>query len=191
VGASVACVILVVAFAVTRSIAVEHVEGPDEQAAARAVFDAFLVDLRTSAWILGASGAVVAAAAASLIKPRPFGEPLRVAGDWYHLAYDSITEETPYSFKKVAQLTTPDDLDATCKATRGPVGAPLFLLNHWITTDPVPLPSHASKVNAYDPLLERARDCQRLRNHLPNLVAVNFYLRGELFRVVDTLNGLR
>lgn len=46
-------------------------------------------------------------------------------------------------------------------------------------------------MNAYDPLLERARDCQRIRNHLPNLVAVNFYLRGELFRVVDTLNGLR
>jgi hypothetical protein len=110
---------------------------------------------------------------------------------WYHLAYDSITEETPYSFKKVVQLTTPDDLDSTCKANRGPEGAPLFLLNHWITTDPVPLPSHASRVNAYDPLLERARDCQRLRNHLPNLVAVNFYLRGELFRVVDTLNGLR
>jgi disulfide bond formation protein DsbB len=82
VGASVAGVLLVVAYAVTRSIAVEHVEGPDEQAAARAVWDAFLGDLRTAAWILAASGAVVAAAAASLIKPRPFGEPLRVAADW-------------------------------------------------------------------------------------------------------------
>jgi hypothetical protein len=109
---------------------------------------------------------------------------------WYHLAYDSITEETPYAFKKVAQLTSPDDLDASCRPNRGPAGAPLFLLNHWITTDPVPLPSHASKVNAYDPLLKRARDCQRIRSQLPNLVAVNFYLRGELFRVVDTLNGL-
>ena len=47
------------------------------------------------------------------------------------------------------------------------------------------------EVNAYDPLLKRARDCQRTRSHLPNLVAVNFYLEGDLFRLVDTLNGLR
>jgi hypothetical protein len=110
---------------------------------------------------------------------------------WYRLAYDSITEETPYAFSKVPQLTSPDKLDASCEPNRGPEGAPLFLLNHWITTDPVPLPSNAAKVNAYDPLRQRARDCQRIRHHLPNLVAVNFYLRGELFRVVDRLNGLR
>ena len=82
VGAAVAGVLLVVAYSVARSIAVEHVQGPDEQAAARAVWDAFLGDLRTAAWILAASGAVVAAAAASLIEPRPFGQPLRVAVDW-------------------------------------------------------------------------------------------------------------
>jgi hypothetical protein len=46
-------------------------------------------------------------------------------------------------------------------------------------------------VNAYDALLERARECQRIRGHLPNLVAVNFYREGDLFRVVDTLNRLR
>jgi hypothetical protein len=112
------------------------------------------------------------------------GEP------WYHPAYKQITEETPYAFKKVAQLTDPDRLDASCEPNRGPENAPLFLMNHWITTDPVPLPSNASKVNAYDPLLERARDCRRIRDHLPNLVAVNFYRRGDLFEVVDTLNGL-
>jgi hypothetical protein len=109
---------------------------------------------------------------------------------WYHSAYDRITEETPYAFKKVAQLTDPDKLDASCKPNRGPEGAPVFLVNHWITTDPVPLPSNASKVNAYDPLLARAKDCERVRQHLTNLVSVNFYLRGDLFRVVDTLNGL-
>jgi hypothetical protein len=112
------------------------------------------------------------------------------AAPWYHLAYDTITEETPYAFKKVAQLTSTDNLEESCEPNRGPDDAPLFLLNHWITTDPVPLPSKAAKVNAYDPLMARARDCQRIRNHLPNLVAVNFYRRGDLFRVVDTLNGV-
>ena len=110
---------------------------------------------------------------------------------WYHLAYEGITEETPYAFKKVAQLTNPDRLEASCEPNRGPEGAPIFLLNHWITTDPVPLPSDAGKVNAYDPLLERARECQRIRGHLPNLVAVNFYREGALFRGVDELNGVR
>jgi hypothetical protein len=82
VGAAVAGVVLVVAYSVARSIAVDHVEGPDEQAAARAVWQAFLGDLRTAAWILAISGAAVAAAAASLIKPAQFGEPLRVAANW-------------------------------------------------------------------------------------------------------------
>ena len=82
VGAAVVGVLLLVAYAVTRSIALDHVEGPEERAAAEAVWDAFLGDLRTAAWILAACGVVVAAAAASLIKPREFGAPLRVAGAW-------------------------------------------------------------------------------------------------------------
>jgi len=41
---------------------------------------------------------------------------------WYHLAYDSITEETPYAFTKVPQLTSPGKLDASCEPNRGPEG---------------------------------------------------------------------
>ncbi|HEU0024241.1 MAG TPA: hypothetical protein VFQ12_06400 [Thermoleophilaceae bacterium] len=110
------------------------------------------------------------------------------AAAWYRLAYRAITEETPYAFSKVSQLTEPPELPASCEPNRGPEGAPMFLVNHWITTDPLPLPSHADKVNDYDALLRRLRECQRIREHLPNLVAVNFYRRGDLFRVVDKLN---
>jgi hypothetical protein len=109
---------------------------------------------------------------------------------WYRLAYDSITEETPYTFTKVAQLTDAKQLAASCKPNRGRDRAPLFLVNHWISTDPIPRPSDAAKVNAYDPLLARMRDCQRIRGHLPNLVAVNFYRTGDVFKVVDALNGV-
>jgi hypothetical protein len=63
-------------------------------------------------------------------------------------------------------------------------------MNHWVSTDPLPRPSDAAKVNAYDVLLARARRCQQIRHHLPNLLAVNFYKEGDLFRVVDTLNGV-
>jgi hypothetical protein len=110
---------------------------------------------------------------------------------WYRLAYGSITEETPYTFSKVAQLTDSKQLAASCRPNRGPDRAPLFLVNHWISTDPIPRPSDAAKVNAYDPLLARMRDCQRIRDHLPNLVAVNFYRTGDVFKVVDALNGVR
>ena len=113
------------------------------------------------------------------------------AAPWYDLAYESITEETPYAFSKVAQLTDPARLAASCEPNRGPDGAPVFLANHWITTDPLPLPSDAERVNAYEPLLARMRECRRLRGQLPNLVAVNFYRRGDIFRVVDALNGVR
>ena len=65
VGVAAAGVVLVVAYGVTRSLAVHHVEEPDGQAAAGAVWDAFLGDLRVAGWILAGSGAVVAAAAAS------------------------------------------------------------------------------------------------------------------------------
>jgi hypothetical protein len=111
------------------------------------------------------------------------------AAPWYRLAYDRLVEETPYTFPKVAELTTPSLLPASCRPNRGPEEAPLFLVNHWISTDPVPKPADASKVNAYAPLLRRARECERIRGHLPNLLAVNFYRRGDLFRVVDALNA--
>jgi hypothetical protein len=109
---------------------------------------------------------------------------------WYRLAYGTITEETPYTFSKVAQLTDPERLAASCKPNRGPERAPLFLVNHWISTDPIPLPSDAAKVNAYKPLLARMRECRRIRSHLANLVAVNFYRTGDVFKVVDALNGV-
>ena len=109
---------------------------------------------------------------------------------WYHPAYKAITEETPYTFRSVPLLNDPAKLPASCRPNRGPEGAPLFLINHWISTDPVPKPSDAQAVNAYDPLLRRVRRCEQIRDHVANLVAVNFYRRGDAFRVVDTLNGV-
>ena len=50
--------------------------------------------------------------------------------------------------------------------------------------------SRAGSVNAHDVLLGRARECQKRRGMLPNIVAVDFYRAGDLFGVVDELNGL-
>ena len=51
----------------------------DAAAAPAAVWDAFLGDLRTAGWVIAGAGAVIAAAATSLIRPIGIEEPLRAA----------------------------------------------------------------------------------------------------------------
>jgi len=110
---------------------------------------------------------------------------------WYQPAYDAVLQETPFSFPRAAPLLDPANLGTTCEPNRGPADAPLFLVNHWVTTDPLPRPSDADAVNAYRPLLARLRECERVRDHIPNLVAVNFPRHGDVYRAVDALNGVR
>jgi hypothetical protein len=109
---------------------------------------------------------------------------------WYRLAYRQALQETPFQFNNPAELTDDSRLPASCRPNRGPASAPLFLLNHWVDTTPAPRPSLAATVNARAALLARAETCQRIRRHLPNLVAVDFYRRGDVVGVVNTLNGV-
>jgi hypothetical protein len=114
------------------------------------------------------------------------------AGDipWYHPAFEHALQETPFTFRRAVELTDPAKLPASCRPNRGPSSAPLFLVNHWIDTTPLPRVSLAAIVNARKPLLARAQACQRIRDHLPNLLAVDFYKRGDLVAVVNRLNGV-
>jgi hypothetical protein len=82
VGTAIAGVVLLVVLGVARSLLVHSVQGADERDAVDAVWDAFLGDLGTAAWILAGCGAVVAAAAASLIRPVEIEAPLRRAARW-------------------------------------------------------------------------------------------------------------
>jgi hypothetical protein len=100
---------------------------------------------------------------------------------WLRPAWEAM-QETPYTFHK------PEDF--SCRANRGPASAPFFQINNWIETTPAPRPSNAEIVNAYSALLARARACREQRGQLPNILAVDFYDVGDLFRVVRTLNGL-
>jgi len=90
--------------------------------------------------------------------------------------------ETPFSF------ASPEDFN--CDPNRGDPASPLFLLNHFLTTAVGGDPELAEMIN-YNPLfIDRARQCEQERNALPNFVAVDFYDIGDLFDVVDALNGL-
>jgi hypothetical protein len=100
---------------------------------------------------------------------------------WYHPAFE-VVQETPYTFHR------PEDF--TCVANRGGTAGSLFQINHWIETTPTPKPSNAEIVNAREFLLARARKCQAERGHLPNILAVDFALTGDVVGAAAELNGL-
>ncbi len=92
-----------------------------------------------------------------------------------------ITQETPYTFPTVDSFN--------CDPNRGSADAPLFQLNHWLAGFSS-LVTDAELVNERDVLLPRAEQCEAERGQIPNLVAVNFVTIGDVFAVVDELNGV-
>jgi hypothetical protein len=98
-----------------------------------------------------------------------------------NLFASGLMQEVPYRYVRVNDLRAP----ASCRPLRGSPDAPLFQFNHWIT----PASFRASReVNAFSFLDGRARRCERERKLIPNLVAVDFYEAGGLFRVTRSLN---
>src|SRR3954451_6131722 len=69
-------VIIVVAKAVARVVVLDRLHAPDARAAASAVWDAYLGDLRLAGWLIAGTGVVLAAAARSVIRPIEIDEPL-------------------------------------------------------------------------------------------------------------------
>lgn len=95
-------------------------------------------------------------------------------------AWDLWTD-TPYSFSE------PEDF--SCERNRGADDNALFLVNHWIG-NPLPSEAESAAVNARAVLLDRARSCAEARGRPVNFLGVDFYNVGDLFDVVDTLNGV-
>jgi hypothetical protein len=104
---------------------------------------------------------------------------------WYHQGFE-LAMETPYTFGSARELAGA----AGCVPNRGGTGKPLFQLNHWVEKLPRS-PSTADAVNDAAFLLERARRCRKLRaGALPNIVAVDYYNRGDVVDATVALNGL-
>jgi hypothetical protein len=92
-----------------------------------------------------------------------------------------LTQDTPYTFPTVESFS--------CDPNRGPDDAPLFLLNHWLSGF-TSLVTDAQLVNTRDVLLPRAQQCQDERGTIPNFVAVNYVALGDVYEIVDELNGV-
>lgn len=101
---------------------------------------------------------------------------------WYHHAWD-VFWDTPYSFSAASEFS--------CALNRGSLESPLFLVNHWLGTEEgLPSEAQAAEANAYDVLYGRADGCRRESGRQPTLLAVDWWETGDLFAVVDALNGL-
>lgn len=96
------------------------------------------------------------------------------------LAANEWIQDTPFSFRA--------ERDFTCAAFRGDPAAGLFLLNHWLS-NPTRKIGDSARVNTPAVLGARAEQCQQERGLLPNFVAVDYYDQGDVFAVVDELNG--
>lgn len=96
--------------------------------------------------------------------------------DWYHAAFD-LVQDTSYLYASI------DDFE--CSLNRGSPDSPLLLVNHWV--NPVS-PIGAESANDDAVLLDRIEECEATRGRLPNLIAVDFFDRGDLIEVVDQLN---
>ncbi len=99
---------------------------------------------------------------------------------WYNHAY-SLAWDNDYSAQTV------DDFG--CDVLRGDASNDLFLLNHFIT-NPVAMPGLAEAANPDAVLWEHVDRCMNETGDFVNWVSVDFYDIGDLFTVVDRLNGV-
>ncbi|MFW6722632.1 hypothetical protein ACHZ98_21180 [Streptomyces sp. MAR4 CNY-716] len=110
-----------------------------------------------------------------------FAEKADGPAPWYRNFY-RYGMETPFAFR------TPEDM--TCTANRGGEDKQLFLMNHFITNSGGSR-LDAGRINARDFVLDRARECERVRGRPVNLVAVDYATIGDARGAVKVLNDER
>jgi hypothetical protein len=105
-----------------------------------------------------------------------FAENVAGEFDWYHDAF-AYTQDTPFSFETAE--------DFSCDLNRGDTDNALFLVNHWLSPAS---PTSADEVNDAAVVEGRFEACGDERGQMPNLIAVDFYSRGDIVETVAELN---
>jgi len=100
---------------------------------------------------------------------------------WYHKMWD-------YCFDTKWQNS--EQTDFNCNVSRGSADNDLFILNHFLYSE-LGLASYlkAEEANHNPFFVDRAELCRNERGHIPNFVTVDFYSIGDIFEVVNSLNG--
>jgi hypothetical protein len=106
--------------------------------------------------------------------------PGGAANPWLLKAWDWI-QDTPYDNASQSALS--------CDLLRGKATHPLFLMNNFITRFDTRV-SDSIRLNAYSTLWPYVSKCEKQRGQVPNFVAVDYYNQGNVFAVVNSLNGV-
>jgi hypothetical protein len=93
-----------------------------------------------------------------------------------------LTWETPWDNQK------PSDF-GRCGADRGKKGNDIYVVDTYLEDQIIPTAAHAALVNEDPFLIDRLLYCRKQEATRPNFVMVNFYEVGDVFHVVDVLNG--
>jgi hypothetical protein len=93
----------------------------------------------------------------------------------------SWIQDTPLGAKKPSQFS--------CKLYRGRANNPLLMMNNWADIFP-PRPSPNVPLVKRAFILKRARQCDKQRGMLPNLILTDYYDRGDVIGAVNELNGV-
>ncbi len=101
---------------------------------------------------------------------------------WLHAQF-SISQETPYDFKKTAEVLG----TGGCAANRGGTTPPLFLINNFIDTFP-PSKAGAMTLNQRATIVAHARTCEAQRHRVPTLIAVDQWQLGDVVGAARELN---
>jgi hypothetical protein len=108
-------------------------------------------------------------------------EPVSGRYPWDMYAFDGFIQDTPLGAVKPSQFS--------CKLYRGQPDSPLLMMNDWADVFP-PRRSPNVALTQRSFILKRARQCERERDHMPNLILTDFYDSGDVIGAARQLNGL-
>ena len=95
-----------------------------------------------------------------------------------------------FLFLRDTRIDTVKRSATACVPGRGTPESPLLLLNHWIDRFPPPASANAAAGDRRT-LLRRVRACRERLGQPANMIAVDFYERGDLLPTVAELNRRR
>lgn len=110
-------------------------------------------------------------------------------GAAFYLDVWALVQDTPYTFKSMAEIDRYEGTDHSCRVNRGQADAPLLQVNHWVAKV-LPAAALSAEANTLERLLARAAACEALRGQKVNLLVVDHADSGEVVRACRILDGL-
>jgi hypothetical protein len=108
-------------------------------------------------------------------------EPVSGEHPWDMYAFSSWIQDTPLGAVEPSQFS--------CAPARGVSTNPLLMMNNWADVFP-PRRSPNLPLLKRSFIVGRARQCERERHRLPNLILTDFYDSGDVIGAVRELNGV-